>query len=345
MSIKYNNLFEKIVSFDNALNAARKAKQGQSKFSLSSIKFMDDEIYNINKLMESLNNNEHQPSEYNHFHVKEPKEREIYAPCFVDKVVHHMVNNVLKDIYNKCFINDSYSYRENKGIHECSRVINYYKRTSNDNNYVIFVDIRSFFYSIDHTILKTLFRKKIKCKKTLNLLDKIVDFSPTKRGLPLGNLTSQLFANIYLNELDNYIKRELQVKKYVRYADDCILIVNNKKSVQNIFKKIESFLNNKLNLQLNKNKSNIFPIKNSINSVGFKHYGHFKLLRNDCKKKIKRNLRKYLFGAISKKKFEQMLNSWLGHAIHANSYNFIINLLNRYDFLDLKNQKLIIKEI
>ena len=196
------------------------------------------------------------------------------------------------------------------------------------------MDIKKFFYNINRDVLKKILCKKITCKKTLRLIFKIVDSADTisELGLPLGNTLSQICANIYLNEVDQFIKRKLGVKYFVRYMDDFVLVLPNKEICKCIFSTVKEFLKSVLHLELNIKKSKMFPISQGVNAVGFKIYATHRLLRNDSKKKIKRKIRAFpnliVCGKILVSKAEQMLNSWLGHARHASSYNFIRSLLS-----------------
>ena len=163
-----------------------------------------------------------------------------------------------------------------------------------------------------------------------------------RKGLPLGNITSHILANIYLNELDNYCKRKLSIKYYVRYMDDACLIVDSKEKAREVLALLREFLQNNLKLKLNNNKTKIFPSKQGINMVGYKIYKTHKLLRNDSKKKVKRKLKKMpgliASGKMTEDKAEQMLNSWLGHARNADSYNFVLRLLKRHFYLSLEGK-------
>ena len=166
--------------------------------------------------------------------------------------------------------------------------------------------------------------------------------------MPLGNTISQLCANIYLNQLDQYAKRGLSLKYYVRYMDDIVIIVENKERAQEVLKLIDKYVTEKLSINLNKKKSKIFPIAQGVNTIGFKIYPTHMLLRNESKKKIKQKLSKMkrliAENQMTVEKAEQILNSWLGHAKQANSYNFINKLLNKYDFLIMKDNKFKIDE-
>lgn len=346
---KIENLFEQIVSEENVDDAYRKTQLGQMKYKRGAIKFSQDLTVNMDNLKQRVASGTYHPDEYHAFRVYEPKERLIYAPAFEDKIVQHMVNNILKDIYRPCFIYDSYACIEGKGTHACVDRIQRFMRQARRNYgpaaHIIKADIAKFFYSMDRDILKGLFRQKVSCPGTLRLLDAIVDSSPGEMGLPLGNLTSQLFANIYLNELDQFCKRILGLKYYVRYADDIVAIVKSKDRAKQILDDMKWHAANILKLNLHPEKSKVFPLAQGVNSVGFKIHSTHRLLRNDCKKKIKRKIRKmpHLIreGEMTVEKANQILGSWSGHAKHGNSQNFIDSILRRSKCLYLDKKGLI----
>jgi hypothetical protein len=275
--------------------------------------------------------------------VYEPKERIIDAPQFRDKVVQLAVNNILKQVYQPCFIFDSYGSIDNKGTHKCSNRIQHFLRKSKwlygEGAYIIKLDVEKFFYNINRTILKNSLTNKIKCQETLRLLfiiinsaDKISDL-----GLPLGNTLSQIGANIYLNRIDHYCKRKLGLKFYVRYMDDIIIVVENRELANIIKSKVNEYLKNELNLNINNKKTKIFPLNQGINSIGYKIYTTHKLLRNNSKKKIKQKTKKFKIllkeNNIDVEKVEQILNSWLGHATNSDSHNFINKLVTKNDYI------------
>jgi len=340
-------LFNEIIDEKNIEAAYRKSMKSKCKYKVDAILFDRDKTENIQKLIDELKAGTYKMQEYNQFYVYEPKERLIYAPKFRDKLVQMMVNNVIKHIYQRAFIYDSYACIDGKGTHRAADRIQHFLKKSNwqysGDAYVIKIDIKKYFYSIDREVLKSLLPKKIKCKQTLELLFKIIDSSPNEKGLPLGNITSHILANVYLNELDNYCKRKLSIKYYVRYMDDAAIIVNGKERAKEVLSLIKQFLAGGLNLELNEKKSKIFPSKQGINMVGYKIYKTHKLLRNDSKKKVKRKLKKMpgliASGKMTEDKAEQMLNSWLGHARNANSYNFVLRLLKRYFYISLEGKR------
>jgi len=221
-----------------------------------------------------------------------------------------------------------------------------------DQSTIVKIDIRKFFYSIDRDILKIelkrLIDKKFNCEETFNIMCKIIDSaeSISEKGLPLGNVLSQLEANIYMNIVDQYCKRVLGLKFYVRYADDIVIIVENKEKAKFLLNHLRIYIKNRLNLDLNENKSKIFPIEQGVNAYGFKIYRTHRLLRNDSKKVIKRKSKKMprllKEMRISQEKVEQIFNSWHGHARFGDSYNFMNKLIEKRGYIYL-NRKGVIK--
>lgn len=343
-----DELFDKIVSKDNMNKAYRKALKGKGKYNPEAIEFSKDETYNLQKLTKSLMNETYTFDGYIRFPVFEPKERVVDAPHFKDKIVQLAINSILKEVYNPSFIFDSYACIDGKGTHKCVDRISHYMRKAKweygEETVIIKGDVKKCFYSFDRKILKKILPKKIKCEKTLRLIFKIIDSADILGllGLPLGNTLSQICANIYLNELDQFCKRILSLKYYVRYMDDFIIIVENKEEVKRVLSLIYQFVDVQLCLVLNINKTKIFPINQGVNAIGYKIHPTHRLLRNDSKKKIKRKIKAmpHLIkeGKLTIKKAEQMLNSWLGHAGYANSYNFIQSLIKKYDFIYLSNK-------
>ena len=338
-----STIFDSIVDENNIYRAYRKALKGDNKYTPEAIRFSLDETYNLNALRQSLIDGTYRFDGYMRFKVYEPKERIIDAPHFKDKIVQLAINNVLKEIYNPCFIYDSYASIDNKGTHKCVDRIQHFMRKAKwqygDGAYIVKVDVRKFFYSIDREILKGFLPKKIKCKKTLRLLYHIIDSAQLidDLGLPLGNTLSQICANIYLNKLDQYCKRRLSLKYVVRYMDDVIIAVESKEKAREVRGLVCVFIKQELNLNHNEDKTDIFPVDQGVNAIGFKIHTTHRLLRNESKKTIKRKTKKMrrliVEGKMTKEKAEQILNSWLGHAKHGSSYNFIRRLLERHDYI------------
>lgn len=345
---KILTLFEKVTDVKNIEKAYKQALKGKNKYHPEAMTFSLDETYNLVQLQQSLINGTYRFGGYIRFTVYEPKERIVDAPHFVDKVVQLAINNVLKDIYPQSYIYDSYACLDNKGTHKAvDRVQHFLRKASweyGESAYIIKLDVSKFFYSIDREILKKILRKKIKCEQTYLLLCHIIDSASSidALGIPLGNTLSQVFANVHMNKLDQYCKRVLGLHYYVRYMDDAIVVVRNKEEAQRVMKLMSNFLEQQLNLIVNPKKTTVFPIEQGVNAFGFKIYKTHRLLRNDSKKKIKRKAKKMKHliaeGRMSVQTAEQVLNSWLGHAKHASSYNFIMCLVdnNRHIYMNNK---------
>jgi len=335
----YNKLFEKITEWDNLEWAYWKSLKGVNKYGWDALEFSKDETFNLNKLRDDLVTGEYKFKGYKQFKVYEPKERVIDAPYHRDKIAQLAIDKVLKGIYQPSFIYDSYACLDNKGTHKAVERVSYFMRKGaweyGEDAYIIKLDIRKFFYSINRDILKEILPKKIKCKETISLVYKIIDSADEidPLGLPLGNTLSQLFTNVYMDRFDQYCKRVLQIKYYVRYADDVIAIVQNKAEANRILTAMIDFLKEVLELDINERKTRIFPIEQGVNAYGFKIYKTHRLLRDDSKKKIKRKTKKMkrllVEGYMSPDKAEQILNSWLGHARYGSSRNFINRLIER----------------
>lgn len=313
------------------------------KYKVEAMLFAKDETYSLQQLRQSLIDETYNLDEYIEFMVYEPKKRVINAPHYKDKIVQLSINNILKEVYNKCFIFDSYACIDKKGTHKCVERISHFMRKAKweygNEAYIIKMDIKKFFYSIDRDVLKKIYAKKIKCEKSLRLIYRIIDSSAMidELGLPLGNTLSQISANVYMNEADQYAKRKLGLKYYVRYADDIVIIVKNKETAIKVLTKLTKVLEDQLNLALNKNKTKIFPISQGVNTVGFKIHTTHRMLRNESKKKVKRKTKKFpkllANQEITKEKVEQIINSWYGHAKYADSHNFINSLMSKNNYI------------
>lgn len=347
----YDNLFEKITEWENLEWAYRKSLKGVNKYGWDALEFSKDETYNLTKLRDDLVTGEYEFKGYKQFKVYEPKERVIDAPYHRDKIAQLAIDKVLKSIYQPSFIYDSYACLDNKGTHKAVERVSYFMRKAaweyGEDAYIIKLDIRRFFYSINREILKDLLPKKIKCIDTLNLVYKIIDSADVidPLGLPLGNTLSQLFTNVYMDRFDQYCKRVLRIRHYVRYADDVIAIVQNKAEANRILTAMIDFLKEELELDINEHKTRIFPVEQGVNAYGFKIFKTHRLLRNDSKKKIKRKARKLkwtiMYGRMTVAKAEQIFNSWLGHARYGCSQNFINSLIERNDYIYVDHRGLI----
>lgn len=346
--IRYDDLFYKIIDWKLLKWASDKSMKGKNKYNEDALLFYKDEMYNLKALRDSVVNGTYEFTGYKRFKVYEPKERIIDAPYHKDKIIQLAIDQVLKRVFQPAFIYDTYACLENKGTHKAVERVSYFMRKGawdyGEDAYIIKLDIRKFFYSINREIMKSLLPKKIKCKRTLTLINKIIDSADLidLLGMPLGNTLSQICTNIYMDRFDQYCKRILKVKYYVRYADDAISIVKNKGEAVRLLAAMIEFLKEELELDINEYKTRIFPIEQGVNAYGFKIYKTHRLLRDDSKKKIKRKTRKMkrliIEGRMTSEKAEQILNSWNGHAKYGCSHNFIKRLIERNDYIYLDHK-------
>lgn len=328
-------MFDQIIQFENIMEAAHEAAKGK-RFKAPIMRYMANIEEHVINTQNHLVWGSYLPSPHRRFFVYEPKLRTISAPPFHDRVVHHAIHRVIEPVIDKRFIFDSYACRVGKGTHAAAGRAQKFIRISKRNHgrtYALKADIAKFFNSINHFTLKFTLRKHISCKRTLNLLDKIIDNSDTDTpgvGIPIGNLTSQLFANVYLNELDQFVKHELREKHYVRYMDDFIVIHHDKAHLQRVRSQIESFL--AISLQLSTNsKTQVFPVATStgraLDFVGYRIYATHKLLRKCTEKrfkhKVKRLRRMYANSEIELSDIKPVIASYIGCASHTSSYNLL----------------------
>lgn len=338
------DLFEQIIDYDNLLFSYKKVLTGARKYRKDAILFSLYEDRNLVELWLDLKRQNYHPSNYIEFKVYEPKERVIHAPRVRDKIVQFAIHNVIKHIYSKVFIKHSYACQENRGTHAAVEQVQKNLRICErefDDPWIVKLDVSKFFYSIDREILKKILRKKIKCVRTLRLLDIVVDSSPEgDKGIPLGNVTSQDFANIYLNELDQFATRFLKIRYYVRYMDDVIAVLPNKEAAKKAMKQMSDFISNSLNMNVNPKKTQIFPLKQGVNAYGYKIWTTHKLVRSESKNTMKRKMRKMeykrLKGEIDIKQIQQSASAWIGHARHSNSYTLCKKLFKPYPYIQIK---------
>jgi hypothetical protein len=285
---RIGNIFDKVVSLENLKIADKKAKRGKANQKEIREYFKNREA-NLETLHNSLINGEFKTSNYSVFKVYEPKERIISKlPFFPDRIIQWGLYLQLENIFTSTFTVDTYSAIKGRGIHKLSNNLIKSLKDLNKTTYCLKLDIKQFYPSIDNSILKNKIRRKIKCKKTLYLLDNIID---SAKGLPLGNLLSQLFANVYLNELDHYIKQDLKAKYYFRYCDDICILSNNKQELHSTLHILKSKLAD-IKLEV-KGNYQIFPVeKRGIDIVGYKHFHTHKLLRKSIKKNYIKNKNK-----------------------------------------------------
>lgn len=330
------NCYDEKLTFEKLLEAYKRAKKGKGN-KKEILKYELDLETNIMNLYNSLKNQTYKMGKYREFKIYEPKERLIKSLPFKDRIVHQWyIEEFIKPFIIKRFINDSFACIDKKGTHKAIKKLQKYIRKNKDG-YVLKCDIKKYFHNIDKNILFNIMKKHINDKKILELTKIFIFDNKELKDIPIGNYTSQYFANIYLNELDHFIKEKLKIKFYLRYMDDFIIILKTKQETKIVLNKINDFLNKNLNLQLN-NKTTYYPIYKGINFCGYIVYDTHILVRKRCIKKIKRKIKKwntlYNNNQLNYHKFILCFNSFKGHIKHANTYNLYNKLYNKIEFIN-----------
>lgn len=310
------NLFHKITSKENLLASELKARRGKA-YQYGVRIFDKNKEANINQLHEMLVSKKYITSEYTTFTVYEPKERLVYRlPYFPDRITHHAIMNVMEPLFTRWFTNDSYSSIKGKGIHNAAENLKEVLKDKENTTYCLKLDIVKFYPNVNHEILKQLLRKKIKDQDLLWLLDEIIESS---EGLPIGNYLSQYFANFYLTYFDHWIKEDLKIKYYFRYADDIIILSKSKSHLHEVRALIKQYLNDNLKLRI-KDNYQVFPVKaRGIDFVGYVFFHTHVLLRKSIKKRFAK--------AVSRNASQQTIAAYNGWTKHCNSKNLIKKLL------------------
>lgn len=324
------HLYPAIYDFGNLYDAYLRARRSK-RYRAEVLRFTARLEEELITLQNELVHHAFKPGRHREFWVHEPKTRLIMAPPFRDRVVHHALVAVIEPLFERGFIFDSYACRVGKGTHAgADRVTEFLRRAQGQwgRVYCLKADVRQYFASIHHGILKKLIRKRVACESTLWLIDTIIDGTADEgdlnpRGLPVGNLTSQLFANIYLNELDQFMKHTLRLRYYVRYMDDFVVLHHDKRALWDVKREVEAFLADRLSLSLNP-KTGIFPISQGADFLGYRIWPTHRLLRKSSIKRARRGFKKlardYAEGKVPLDRVKASIMSWLGHCRHANTH-------------------------
>lgn len=286
---RFGNLYDKIISLENLRCADKIARRGKSK-QYGVRKHLENAEENITWLHELLNHRKFETSQYSEFEIFYPKHRVIARlPYYPDRIIQHALILQIGSILTKTFTSDTYSCVKGRGILKASMNLRKALQNDNYNKYCLKLDIKKFYENIDHSILKSLLRKKFKDKDLLNLLDEIIDSN--KVGLPLGSLVSQYLANFYLCYLDHFIKQKLNAKYYFRYMDDLAILSNDKQELHYLLSEIRRYL---IGLKLEiKDTYQVFPVEDrGIDFLGFVHRKDYTLLRKTIKKNYIKNKNK-----------------------------------------------------
>ena len=335
---RFGNLWSNVTDFENLILSARKAQKNK-RFRENVLKFNDNLENNLIQLQQELQEKTYQPGKYKTFYVFEPKKRLISAAPYRDRVVHHALCNIIVPLCESSFISDSYSNRVGFGTHRAVKRFTKFLRSS---RYILQCDIRKYFPSIDREILKSLIRRKIKCRDTLWLIDLIIDngndqepilhyfpgenlLTPAMRpcGLPAGNLTSQFFANVYLNGFDHYLKEQLKAEKYLRYVDDFALFSDDQSFLRDAWVAIEEYLTT-LRLKIHPTKSQLFETRHGANFLGFRIMpDRIRVCANSLqrgRRKLKYRIAQYRQGEIDRPTLENSVKSWQAHLNHGDTW-------------------------
>ncbi len=330
---RYGYLFEQITGFANLYQASHKAFcSHRDKPTIKRFWFnLENELL---KLQEELITQTYKPRSYQTFLIHEPKQRQICAAPIRDRVVHHAICNIISPIWEKGMIYDSYACRIGKGTQ--AAIFRSQKFAKKYEFYLQF-DVKHFFATLDRQVLKHIICGKIKDKKVLELLSLIIDQdligSEADKGVPIGNLTSQWFANIYLNQLDQFIKNELLVKGYLRYMDDFILFESSKERLHNLQYEVNCFVKNKLNLQLKPNPITS-PCHQGISFLGFRIYPNTIVLQNKRMKTLKLKIieleEQFICGEISETDLSVRIEGMLAHISKYNTFKTRQKIFEKY---------------
>ncbi|MEM4247006.1 MAG: reverse transcriptase domain-containing protein [Candidatus Woesearchaeota archaeon] len=345
----YRNLFGRLCSLENLELAFRKARKRKTLKQYVQ-EFEKDLDANLKVLHQELTSKTYSPLPLRTFILRDPKTRRISVSDFRDRIVHHAVCNVLEPVFEQYFIYDSYANRKGKGGLAALQRFDVFKRrisrngrcvrNARDNNvvqgYVLKADVRHYFDAVDHAKLLEVIARRIADADVLQLITRIVGNHSGKvpgKGMPLGNLTSQFFANVYLNELDQFVKHKLKAKYYVRYVDDFVVLHHSKHQLQEWKEKIDDFLRQELLLELHPQKSKIHALGRGVDFLGFKCFYHFRLLRKRNIRKMLRRLECFKEELRQQKtspvKVIESLHGWNAYAMHANTYNLRRAITNK----------------
>lgn len=357
---RIGNIFDRVISLENLRLADEKARKGKGRTYGVRVHDKNREA-NLQALHEQLKNGTFKTSKYHTFTIHEPKEREIFRlPYYPDRILHHAIMNVLEPIWVSVFNKNTYSCIKNRGIHKCAKDLKQaLKQDPDGTRYCLKMDIRKFYPSISHNVLKRVVRRKIKDNRLLALLDEIIDsvndntpkglpvrnFVSTldghiqvcshgtvdvvcdTKGVPIGNYLSQYFANLVLAYFDHWLKEKKRVKYYWRYADDIVILASTKAELHELLHEIRAYLRDNLQLTVKRNYQ-VFPVdKRGIDFLGYVFYHTHTRLRktikqNLCRRVAKMNKRKV---APKKEVYKQQICSWWGWCKHCNA----INLMNK----------------
>ena len=317
---KYTKHYKDIITVENLLRAWKEFLSGK-KNRIDVAVFQNRLMNNICDLHQELADKTYRHGAYHAFNISDPKPRNIHKATVRDRLLHHLLHAEMYPHFDRKFIHDSYSCRIGKGTHKAMDRFADFGRTVSKNDtricWVLKCDIRKFFANIDHHILKGIIARHIEDRDLLELLDHIIGSFSTKGrsdvGLPLGNLTSQLLVNVYMNEFDHFVKRTLKVRHYIRYADDFTILHEDCDYLVKLIPQIAQFLGDRLKLSLHPDKVFVKTLGSGVDFLGWVHFPHHRVLRTATKRRIFSNPGIYAGN-------EAIINSYVGLLSHGNAY-------------------------
>jgi len=316
--MRYSDIYD----FNNLYSAYLKARK-QKRYRAEVLEFSYNLEENLFRLQNELITKTYTVGKYTSRTIFERKKREIVSLRFYHRVAQHALNTIIEEAFDKKMIYDSYACRLNKGTRAAVNRLSYFMGKENVN-YFLKMDIKAYFASIDRERLKEIISRTIKDEDILWLINTIIDSSPV-RGMPIGNLTSQLFANVYLHELDHYCKNVLSIKYYIRYMDDIIILSPNKAYLKAVLAEIEKFLNDSLALKLN-DKTAIGRCRDGIEFVGYRVWRNYKMIKKQSINRMRRKLMAWKKGKIHNDRYMASLGSWMGHSVFTHSYKGVMRI-------------------
>lgn len=311
----YNNLMPSIASIDNLRLAYKKTAKAK-KMTFGFLEFKEYKEPNLKAIQKELLDGSYKIGEYRHFTIYEPKPRLVSALDFKDRLVQHALVGIIEPIFEATFLPNTFACRVNLGTHAGVRYIQSQLRKPTDNQYYLKTDFSKFFPSVDHNILLEMIARKIACKPTFNFIKEIV--KPNEVGIPIGSLTSQLFANVYGSKLDVFIHHILGHRKWARYMDDVVILSDDLPRLKESFLQIKDFATK--NMKLDISKWHCQSTKRGINFLGYRIWDTHKLIRKDSATRAKRKIAKYI-KYQDNLSLDKFLASWRGHAQWADSHN------------------------
>jgi len=322
----HRNLIERIASPEN-MELAFKRTACAKRMSFGYLEFKEYKSLNLARLSQELLEGSYQVGKYKQFYVFEPKQRLISALEFKDRLAQHALMAVVGDIFEAMFLPNTYACRVGRGTHAGVRYIQSELRKAPIPTYYLKTDYSKFFPSVDHTLLLAMIERKIGCARTLSIIKQLV--IPGNVGIPIGSLTSQLFANVYGSQLDNFIHHELKHRRWARYMDDVVILGNDPDKLRDDFKRIEVFSKDNLNLSIS--KWECASVNRGINFLGYRVWPTHKLIRKDSALRAKQKIKRFI-EYNETENLTKFLASWRGHAGWADTHNLFNWLDKKYDY-------------